>query len=217
MKNILEIDSVILEFSEKHILHDIYLKIETGNVTALLGRNGSGKSCLMKIIFGKLMPQEKSLRINGKYSNKKHLPIHILTYLPQFNFIPKSLTIKRIFKDYKNDFEDFLLFFPEFERYYQTKIARLSGGEQRIIEVYSILVSRSKFCLLDEPFSQIMPLHIDSIKELIIREKENKGILITDHLYEHIMDICNHKYILKDGAIHLIKNNDDLKLLGYIR
>ena len=50
----------------------MYLKIETGRITGLLGRNGSGKSCLLDIIYGKLIPAEKSVRLNGKYNPKNH-------------------------------------------------------------------------------------------------------------------------------------------------
>lgn len=63
MKNILEIDSVILEYGLKRILQNVYLKTETGKITGLLGRNGSSKSSLMKILFGELNPSNKSIRL----------------------------------------------------------------------------------------------------------------------------------------------------------
>ena len=217
MKNILEIDSVILEFDNKKILQDVYIKIETDSITGLLGRNGSGKSCLMNIIYGKLIPTEKSVRLNKKYNSKKYFSEKILTYLPQFNFIPKSLTIERVFTDYKIDFDGFLNYFPEFKKYYKTKIKQLSGGEQRIIEIYVILVSDTKFCMLDEPFSQVMPKHIDTIKRIIISEKKRKGIIITDHLFEHIIDICNEIYVINNGKTILTKSIDDIEKLGYAR
>lgn len=217
MKNILEIDSVILEFGNKRILQNVYLKIETGSITGLLGRNGSGKTCLMNIIYGKLIPAEKSVRLNNKYIPRKHFSKEILTYLPQFNFIPKSLTIERIFKDYKIDFSSFLIYFPEFKKYYKSKIKLLSGGEQRIIEIYVILLSDTKFCMLDEPFSQVMPKHIETIKKIIINEKDKKGIIITDHLFEHIIDICNEIYVINNGTTILIKDIDEIEKLGYAR
>ncbi|MCD6111702.1 MAG: ATP-binding cassette domain-containing protein [Bacteroidales bacterium] len=217
MKNILEIDSVILEFGNKRILQNVYLKIETGSITGLFGRNGSGKTCLMNIIYGKLIPAEKSVRLNNKYNPRKHFSKEILTYLPQFNFIPKSLTIERIFKDYKIDFSNFLIYFPEFEKYYKSKIKLLSGGEQRIIEIYVILLSDTKFCMLDEPFSQVMPKHIETIKKIIINEKDKKGIIITDHLFEHIIDICNEIYVINNGTTILIKDIDEIEKLGYAR
>jgi len=217
MTNILEIDSVILEFELKRILQNVYLKSETGKVTGLLGRNGTGKSCLMKVIYGELIPSDKSIRINGYSILNGHRSPKDLRYLPQFRFIPKSLTIKRIFRDFKLDFMDLILTFSEFEKYYKTKLKNLSAGERRIIEIYTILVSKTKFSMLDEPFSHVMPMHIDKIKKLILREKKNKGIIITDHLYKDIIDICDNLYVIKDGKTHLTKDIQDIGALGYAR
>ena len=66
MMNSLEVDSVILDFGMRRILQDVYLKCETGRITGLLGRNGTGKSSLMKIIFGKLRLSSSSVRLNNK-------------------------------------------------------------------------------------------------------------------------------------------------------
>lgn len=217
MKNILEIDSVILEFDSKRVLQDVYMKSETGKVTGLLGRNGTGKSCLMKIIYGELVPNDKSIRINGNSIYNKYRNPNDIRYLPQGRFIPKSLTIKRIFDDFELDFLDFTNEFPEFEKFYKAKFKNLSGGEQRIIEIYSILASKTKFCMLDEPFSQVMPVHVESIKGLILREKKNKGIIITDHLYKYIIDICDNLYVINGGKTYLTKSLQDIEILGYAK
>lgn len=217
MINLLEIDGVILGFDSNRVLHDVYLKSETGKVTGLLGRNGAGKSCLMKIIFGDLIPSDKSIRLNGNAITTSYRSPKELRYLPQKRFVPNSLTIKRIFNDFKLDFADLICNFPELEKFYKSKLVHLSGGERRIIEIYSILVSQTKFCMLDEPFSQVMPVHVDSIKKLILREKENKGVIITDHMYQHIIDICDDLYVLNNGETYLTKSIDDLQRLGYAR
>lgn len=217
MTNILEVDSVLLEFEAKRILQNVYLKSETGKVTGLLGRNGTGKSCLMKILFGELIPRDKSIRINGKALVTSNRSPKDLRYLPQKRFVPNSLTIKRIFNDFKLDFADLICNFPEFRKFYKSKLINLSGGERRIIEIYTILVSQTKFCMLDEPFSQVMPIHLDSIKKLILREKDNKGIIITDHLYKHIIDICDDLYVINNGKTYLTKGIEDIETLGYVR
>ena len=217
MINLLEIDSVILEFDSKRILQDVYLKCETGKVTGLLGRNGTGKSCLMKILFGELIPNDKSIRINGSPLITSYRSPEDLRYLPQNKFIPGSFTIRRIFNDFKLDFSDLVCNFPEFEKLYKSKLVNLSGGERRIVEIYTILVSQTKFCMLDEPFSQIMPIHVDTIKRLILREKANKGILLTDHMFKYIVDICDDLYVINDGKTHLTKSIDDIETLGYAR
>ena len=217
MTNILEVDSVLLEFDLKRVLQNVYLKSETGKVTGLLGRNGTGKSCLMKILFGELIPRDKSIRINSKALVTSNRSPKDLRYLPQERFVPNSLTIKRIFNDFKLDFADLICNFPELEKFYKSKLINLSGGERRIIEIYTILVSETKFCMLDEPFSHVMPIHVDSIKKLILREKENKGIIVTDHLYKHIIDICDNLYVINNGKTYLTKSIDDLETLGYAR
>ena len=217
MTNLLEIDSVVLEFGYRRILQDVYLKSETGKVTGLLGRNGTGKSCLMKIIFGELILNDKSIRINGNSLYTSYRSPKDLRYLPQNRFIPGSFTIRRVFNDFKLDFSDLVANFPELEKYYKSKLINISGGERRIIEIYTILVSQTKFCMLDEPFSQVMPFHADKIKKIILREKSNKGIIITDHMYKYIIDISDDLYIISDGKTHLTKGIEDIEKLGYAR
>lgn len=216
MKHSLEVDSVILEFGHKRVLQDVYLQNETGKTTGILGRNGSGKTCLMRIIYGDLQTNNKSVRLDGKAIFDGFRNPETFRYLPQFSFIPNHLTIKRIFKDFTLDFSRFAGEFPEFEQHYKSSLKQLSGGERRIVEVYSILASKTKFCMLDEPFSQIMPLHVNTLKKIINREKENKGVLITDHLYEHVIDICDELYVILNGKTYLTNDIDDLITLGYI-
>lgn len=217
MINTLEIESVLLEFGKKRVLQDVYLKCETDKVTGLLGRNGTGKTCLMNIMYGTLVPGSHSVRLNQKSILSTLRSSKDIMYLPQFKFIPKSLTLKRIFKDFNLNFSQFVIDFPDFEKYYQSKIKKLSGGEQRIIEIYIILKSKTKFCLLDEPFSHVMPVHVDTIKKIILSEKKNKGILITDHLYKHIIDICDDLYVINDGKTWLTESVADIETHGYVK
>jgi len=217
MNNILEVDGVMLEFGTKRVLQDIYIKCETGKITGLLGRNGSGKTCLMNIIHGMLRPVNASVRINSKVLLKARRKPDELLHLTQLNYIPAFLTPQRVFADFSLEFSIFIEHFPDFEKYFRTKLKRLSGGERRIIEIYVIIASDTKFCMLDEPFSHIMPVHLDTIKKLIVQEKENKGILITDHMYEHITDICDDLYVIRDGKTFLTDNIQDLEALGYLR
>jgi len=81
MIHTLEADSIQLEFDGRSILSDIYLKAETGKITGLLGRNGAGKSCLMKIIYGSLK-SEKSIRIDGYAQHEALKQTGLLRYLP---------------------------------------------------------------------------------------------------------------------------------------
>ena len=217
MNHKLEIDSIILEFDSRRILSDVYLKCESGKITGLLGRNGYGKTCLMNIIHGSLAPTNKSIRLDGVSINQTCKIANLLLYLPQFNFIPKELALKRVFSDFNLAFSPFEQLFPEFETKYYSRIKDLSGGQRRLVEIYVVICSESKFALLDEPFSHLSPIFIEAIKDLILKEKKNKGILVTDHLYRHIIEISDELYVISDGKTQLIKDLDEIEFLGYAR
>lgn len=213
-KHLLEIDSVELSFGERRILSGVYLAVETGSVTAVLGRNGCGKSCLMKILCGSLRADFRSMRIDGVWHER--FAAREVLYLPQQGFIPGWLTVDRVLWDFGLAWEDLLGWFPLFEKLRSTKGGEMSGGEQRILECYLILRSPTQFVMLDEPFSQIAPLHIATIKELINSEKPNKGILLTDHMHRHVTDIADRLYVMDEGQTYLIRSDEDLIRYGYL-
>jgi lipopolysaccharide export system ATP-binding protein len=211
----LEADSVSLHFGLKKILNSVYIICQTGQITGLLGKNGEGKSCLLNIIYGTLQPTSKSIRFNNIVVSSPYKNPSLLMYLPQFNFIPKALSIKQIFKHYNINFAEFQNHFPDLGAKYNTSIQQLSGGYTCLIELYIILKSNTRFVMLDEPFTHIMPLHIQKIKEILLHEKQNKGIILTDHLYKHINDIADNTYVLSSSTTHLINHPSDIERLGY--
>ncbi|MDE3251818.1 MAG: ATP-binding cassette domain-containing protein [Bacteroidota bacterium] len=212
----LEADSIQLQIDNRNILSNIYLSSETGKITGLLGRNGQGKSCLLNILYG-TMPCESSVRIDRVSIKDAYQKPDLLRYLPQFNFIPKSLTLKRVFQDFALDFSIFTEKFPGFTENLSTRVGTLSGGEQRLVALYILVKSNSLFVLLDEPFTHLSPIQIEMVKHLLLEEKENKGILLTDHLHRQVMDICDNLYVLANGKTHLIKSETDIEALGYAK
>lgn len=75
--------------------------------------------------------------------------------------------------------------------------------------------STSQFAMLDEPFTHLNPIQIEKVKEMFLEEKERKGFLITDHLFRHVLDICDNLYVLVNGKTHLTKSFSDIETLGY--
>lgn len=212
----LKVDSVILSFGDKQILKDVYLNCEFGKITSILGRNGFGKTSLMKIIFGELTPQQQFVSIDGNVQLGSNRNSKDITYLPQKQFIPKEFKLSKVFEDFGEDWDVFCALFEGFEKYKNQRVGMLSGGESRIVEVYLIIKSKSKYSLLDEPFSNIMLKHIDTIKDLIKKESKNKGFLITDHLHNHITDLSDTIYITTDMSVFEIKEKSDLQKYGYL-
>lgn len=216
MTHTLEADSIQLDFNGRAILSSVYLKMETGKVTALLGRNGEGKTCLLNIIYGSLTC-EKSVRYNQQFYPAAYRCPDILRYLPQFNFIPQRLSLKSIFNDFEVEYSVFEQVFPDFSSRYTRRMVELSGGERRLVELYVILKSKSKFVMLDEPFTQLSPLQIDIVKELLLEEKKSKGLLITDHLYQQVLQVCDDVYLLSNSCTTLINDIRELERLGYAK
>ena len=210
---IFELDNVELYFKDKRILNGIYLKAETGKVTGVLGSNGSGKSCLLDIAFGNLKPKYKLIRVDEEPILKPLFSTGLVKYLPQYNFVPNSLKLKKAFKLYNVSWSDFANQFEAFSIYENYRFRKLSGGERRLIETYIILKSKSELVLLDEPFSHLAPLHIEKVKQFIEEEKEHKAIIISDHMYRHIIDMSDDIYLLKNGCTKKI--DDILELEDY--
>src|SRR5690606_32264261 len=127
----LEIDSVLFEFGSRKLLSDVYLKCETEKITGLIGRNGIGKTTLFNIIYGTLTPKHKSIRLNEQSIRFLYKESGLIKYLPQYNFIPKQLTLKRIFSDFNLDFSSFEKLFIDFKTRYNSPINELSGGQRR--------------------------------------------------------------------------------------
>ena len=96
------------------------------------------------------------------------------------------------------------------------KIQQLSGGERRVIETYLILKSDREIILLDEPFSHLAPIYVEQFKTLIHQDKNHKVILITDHLYEHITELSDTIYLIKNGCSTQIESLDQLKDYNYL-
>ncbi len=216
--NILEVDSIIKRYNDKLILSDIYLKLKTGDIVGLLGRNGSGKSTLLKIIFGIEPSESKFIKVNDRVLLKDKEVISQISYLDQQSFLPNNLSVKKVIslsikKEKLEDFcNDNLL-----KEIYFSKIRQLSGGELRYLEVKLLLYNESKFILLDEPFSGLSPLNIEIISNLIIKNSFQKGVILTDHNYREIINICSEIYLLKNGKNHKIKNTHELLEHGYIK
>jgi len=203
--SILEVDGVIIEFNNRMVLQDVYLKVEVGEIVALSGRNGTGKTTLLNYISGIGKMSTGSIRINHQRIESKYRYKHI-QLLPQFHFIPSGLTVKQVLKDHHLKIDTLIHVFPLFKDKATQRIKTLSGGEQRLLEVFIVLYSKSDFCILDEPFNFLSPIHIEAIKTCIKQQALIKGILITDHKQEHVMDVADRHYTILNGNLVLGNN-----------
>lgn len=213
---ILEADNIELSFKNKQILNGIYLKAETGKITGILGHNGSGKSCLLHIIFGDLKPKYKLIRIDKIAFLTPLYQSGYIGLLPQHSFLPNQITLKTLFWFMRMDWVLFVALFPLFSKYKHKKAKHLSGGECRTLEIYLLLKGPYKIVLLDEPFSHIAPLYIEKIKDIITEEKKRKIIILTDHSYQNVIDVSDEIYLIKNGCSKRINSTKELEDYNYL-
>ena len=215
--NKITIDSVYLTFDERIILDNISIAINQHEVVGLLGRNGCGKSCLLKILLGFLTPQYSVVKFNDNYLKNPFSKKNLINYLPQTHCHPKEMSVLNLLKWYDIEPDYFYKNYDFLKAFEHKKFGALSGGEKRLFEVFIVLEAQTQFTILDEPFSHIMPLHIDLLKAVIQKEKEKKGIIITDHLYENVLDISDKVYLISDRCSYIVSTKEDLIERGYIR
>jgi len=212
----LEFDSIALEFGMNRILSSIHMNCNVDEVVGLLGRNGSGKSCLMRVVFGSLSAQSKSVRIDGRYLSGDYLKQQLMGYLPQNDLLPDFVTFERALKLYKIDAARVENFFPELIDFIKKRPHEISGGQRRLFEALLILFAPHPFCFLDEPFSGLMPLHAERLAEIIRLEKSRKGIIVSDHLHRQVRTMADRLYVMVNGKTYAIKSEDQLIELGYL-
>ena len=134
MRHQLEIDSVIKNFGTRQLLTDVYLKINTGDIVGLFGRNGTGKSVLMQIIFGTMKADRKFIRLD----ESKILPVPyqspgVIAFLPQGGYLPRHQKIRQLVSYYLNEKEadDFYKDDEVAQSCMERRVSQLSGGERR--------------------------------------------------------------------------------------
>ena len=214
--NTLLVDSVQLAFGQLQVLQSAFITARTGRVTGVLGRNGTGKSCLFKSIMGGIKPQNIFIRFNEERDTDYGHIGNRIKYLPQHEFIPANMTLGEAYTLYGVDYDGLVGFDPKFHTYQRRMARELSGGEVRVAEMYMILHAEAEFCILDEPFSNIAPKYVEKMQRLIKEQKAAKGIIVSDHLYESVISVTDDLFLLRDGYTFPIKSRDDLIRLGYI-
>lgn len=211
----LEIDSVSLSFWGRQVLSGCYLNCKPGEVLGLLGRNGCGKSSLLKIIFGSLKADFKHLRINGKIISKGYLTGQI-AYLPQQHFMLPFHKVSEIVEVFSPLIKQHLLAEEHLNIDLGKRLDELSNGQQRFLECLWILSRPVDYILLDEPFSAIAPIQVEFLQKIIIETGRYKAIVLTDHMYRPLLAVSTRVVLLNNNAVYNIYGDDDLIRYNYL-
>ena len=218
-------------FKKKIVIHDVSLKLGRGEVVALLGPNGSGKTTTFYSIAGLTPSDGGQIKIDGV--DVTTMPMYRrarmgLSYLPQEISIFRGLNVEDNIKsildistptklERQAKLEKLLSDF-HIEHLRRAHALALSGGERRRVEIARALATDPKYILLDEPFAGVDPISVNDIRNLVAELKSRQiGVLITDHNVRDTLKIVDRAYILHDGRVIVsgfpeeIINNDNVK------
>ncbi|MGX0902224.1 lipopolysaccharide export system ATP-binding protein [Roseovarius sp. MBR-79] len=202
-------------YKKKIVIRDVSLDLAQGEVVALLGPNGSGKTTTFYAIAGLIHPEGGHIYIDGR--DVTTLPMYRraklgIGYLPQEMSIFRGLSVednitaildiaepKRARR--RERLEQLLSEFS-IEHLRRAPAMALSGGERRRVEIARCLAANPRYLLLDEPFAGVDPISVNDIRHLVADlKKRGIGVLITDHNVRETLEIVDRAYILHDGRV----------------
>ena len=211
----LEIYQLRKSYRKKLVIRDFSMRVDRGEVVALLGPNGSGKTTTFYAIAGLVTPEGGSVTLDG--TDITALPMYRraqigIGYLPQEMSIFRGLSVQDNISailditesDRKKRREQLEELLSEFsiEHLRRAPALALSGGERRRVEIARSLAADPKFLLLDEPFAGVDPISVGDIRALVSDlKKRGIGVLITDHNVRETLEIVDRAYILHEGRV----------------
>ncbi|MES2071359.1 MAG: LPS export ABC transporter ATP-binding protein [Pseudomonadota bacterium] len=221
MTSTLIISGLQKKYGARQVVRDVSLQVKSGEVVGLLGPNGAGKTTSFYMIVGLVPSDAGKIDVNGV--DISHLPIHKrallgLSYLPQEASVFRKLSVEdniravlELQRDEHGKFLersriderlDTLLAELQIEKIRENQALSLSGGERRRVEIARALATNPRFVLLDEPFAGVDPIAVIEIQRIVRFLKERGiGVLITDHNVRETLGICDHAYIINQGAV----------------
>ncbi len=212
----LEVQGLVKYYGARCVVDGVDFKVEKGEIVGLLGPNGAGKTTSFRMTCGMIEPNQGKVVLNNldvtRWPMYRRAREGGMGYLAQESSVFRKLTVEKnllgvmelLGMDRKTRYArcDELLDQFDIKRLRKSVALSLSGGERRRLEIARALVSNPKIILLDEPFTGIDPVTIQSIQEIINSLKHNGiAILITDHQVRETLQITDRLYLIYAGKV----------------
>lgn len=211
----LKVERLRKSFRKRTVIRDVSMSLSRGEVVALLGPNGSGKTTTFYAIAGLVFPEAGRVMLEGQ--DVTMLPMYRrarlgIGYLPQEMSIFRGLNVEDNImaildiaqpdRHKRRERLEELLSDFSIEHLRRAPSLALSGGERRRVEIARCLAADPKYLLLDEPFAGVDPISVGDIRHLVADlKKRGIGVLITDHNVRETLEIVDRAYILHDGQV----------------
>ena len=212
---LLEINNLNKSFDNKEILKDINLSIQNGKIIGLLGKNGVGKTTLIKLINDLLTPTSGEILINGQkigVETKK-----VISYLPERTYLNKQMKVSEVisyFEDFYDNFdsEKAKKLLKDLDLDINQKLTKMSKGMQEKVQLVLVMSRNADLYVLDEPLGGVDPATRDYILDTILSNfNENASVIISTHLISDIEKILDEVIFIDKGQIVLQSDADKLR------
>lgn len=202
-------------FGEKKVLENINLTIPKGKIIGLLGKNGTGKTTLIKLINDLLTPTSGKVLVNDKevgVESKK-----IISYLPERTYLDKSMTVDKVIEYFKDFYDNFdsnkaRKLLKDLDLDTNLKLSKMSKGMQEKVQLVLVMSRKAELYILDEPLGGVDPATRDYILDTILTNfNEGASVIISTHLITDIERILDEVIFIDKGKIILQSDADELR------
>lgn len=206
--NIIEVKNVTKKFDDKIIVNSLTLNVKQGETIGIVGRNGSGKTVLLKMICGLYIPTSGDITINSNKSNAEKLGVLIdSNFLNDETGFYNLKLLSQLGVKIKEDKIYEMLNLVGLDPYNKTKYKNYSTGMKQKLKLANALMYDSEILILDEPFNGLDKDSVNHFRNIILQyKKQKKTILLTSHNYEDIKLLCDKIYEMDKG---ILKEVDD--------
>ena len=212
---LLECKMLCKNYDDKQILKDINLKIPRGKIIGLLGKNGTGKTTLIKLINDLLTPTSGEILINGKKPGVESK--EIISYLPERTYLDREMTVKDAIKYFEEFYKNFdsqkaIKLLKDLDLDINTKISKMSKGMQEKLQLILVLSRNAELYILDEPLGGVDPATRDYILDTILSNfSDGASVIISTHLIADIERILDEVIFIDKGEIIVTSSADELR------
>ena len=203
------------KFGDRTVLNNVNLVIPRGKIIGLLGKNGTGKTTLIKLINGLLTPTSGKVLVNEKEIDVESKVV--ISYLPERTYLDKSMTVEKViefFNDFYSNFDEQKArkLLKDLDLDTSLKLSKMSKGMQEKVQLVLVMSRKADLYILDEPLGGVDPATRDYILDTILTNfNEGASVIISTHLIADVERILDEVIFIDKGEIKLVANSDELR------
>lgn len=217
----LSIDKLRISYGQSEVVHGVSLDLKPNEIVAVMGRNGMGKTTLMKSLMGIVPSGEGAIKLDGKSIEREESYQRVedgLAFVPQGRMIFSTMTVTENIETGLTVTgktkvpEDIYELFPVLKEMKSRRGGNLSGGQQQQLAIARALASNPKVLLLDEPTEGIQPSIIKEMARTLrkIRDERGLSIIVSEQVLSFALDIADRVLVIENGEIVHESNREDI-------